>query len=159
MTSMDEPRRQDPGEDEARNPLRRRVLELLLGGGLVGLAASILVPVWNFIFPPASVPAAESGVVVGRKEEFPPNSGKIFLLGGEPAILIRTPSGEFRAFSAVCTHLACTVDYRSDLQHIYCACHNGHFDLTGRNIQGPPPRPLPRYEVRVRGDEVLVRRA
>jgi len=80
-----------------------------------------------------------------------PNSGQIFKFGNEPGILIRTPSpsGELRAFSAVCTHLACTVQYRDDLEQIWCACHNGHYDLNGINIAGPPPRPLPRYDLRV----------
>ncbi|HET8580537.1 MAG TPA: Rieske 2Fe-2S domain-containing protein, partial [Nitrospiraceae bacterium] len=61
-----------------------------------------------------------------------------------------------RAFSAVCTHLACTVQYRPDLIHIWCACHNGHYDLNGINIAGPPPRPLEPYVVNVRGDKIVV---
>ena len=73
-----------------------------------------------------------------------------------PAIIIRTAAGEYRAFSAVCTHLSCTVQYRSDLQHIWCACHNGHYDLFGRNVAGPPPRPLEPYDVNVRDDEIVV---
>ncbi|MDP2471857.1 MAG: Rieske 2Fe-2S domain-containing protein, partial [Candidatus Palauibacterales bacterium] len=58
--------------------------------------------------------------------------------------------------SAVCTHLSCTVQYREDLRQIWCACHNGHFDLNGRNVQGPPPRPLDAFDVNVRGDEIVV---
>jgi Rieske Fe-S protein len=48
------------------------------------------------------------------------------------------------------------VQYRDDFKHIWCACHNGHFDLTGRNIAGPPPRPLEEYRVEIRGEEVVV---
>ena len=51
-------------------------------------------------------------------------------------------TGNYRALSATCTHLGCIVQYRSDLQEIWCACHNGLYDLNGRNISGPPPRPL-----------------
>ena len=69
---------------------------------------------------------------------------------------MRTEKGEYRAFSATCTHLNCTVQYRADVKRIWCACHNGHFDLTGRNIAGPPPAPLESYEVHVAGDEVVV---
>jgi len=76
--------------------------------------------------------------------------------GVQPGILIRTPSGEFRAFSAICTHLQCTVQYREDLRHIWCACHNGHYDLNGKNIASPPPRLLEQYTVNIRGDEVVV---
>jgi Rieske Fe-S protein len=87
-----------------------------------------------------------------------PNTGQIFKFGSRPAILVRAPSGELRAFSAVCTHLNCTVQYRADLSHIWCACHNGHFDLNGQNIAGPPPRPLESFTVNVRGSQVVVTR-
>jgi Rieske Fe-S protein len=69
---------------------------------------------------------------------------------------LKTPGGELRAFSARCTHLDCTVQYREDLNHIWCACHNGHFDLAGRNIAGPPPTPLERFDVNVRGSQIVV---
>ena len=55
---------------------------------------------------------------------------------------MRTPDGQFRAFSAVCTHLDCTVQYKADTSQIWCACHNGLYDLSGNVVSGPPPRPL-----------------
>jgi len=71
--------------------------------------------------------------------------------------LIRTPStGEYRAFTAVCTHLGCTVQYRPDLQEIWCPCHNGIYDLQGRNVSGPPPRPLAQYQVHIQGQDIVV---
>ncbi|MGD2134955.1 MAG: Rieske (2Fe-2S) protein, partial [Gemmatimonadales bacterium] len=88
--------------------------------------------------------------------DVPPNSAQVFKFGSRPGILLRLASGEFRAFSAACTHLGCIVQYRPDLAHIWCACHNGHFDLNGRNIQGPPPAPLEQYTVNVRGGEIVV---
>jgi Rieske Fe-S protein len=90
--------------------------------------------------------------------DLPPNTGVIFKFGSRPGILVRTPSGELRAFSARCTHLDCTVQYRDDIGHIWCACHNGHFDLNGRNIAGPPPEPLEAYDVNVRGTQIVVSR-
>ncbi|MFO7768564.1 MAG: Rieske (2Fe-2S) protein [bacterium] len=147
-----------PADERGGEEGRRGFLGALLGTGAAGLAASILYPVWRFIFPPRSVRVAEAAVTAGRVEEFAPNSGKLFLLEGEPAIVVRTPEGEFRAFLATCTHLSCTVEYRSDLTRIYCACHDGRFDLNGRNVSGPPPRPLPALEVQVREGDVLVSR-
>ena len=74
--------------------------------------------------------------------------------------VVRTASGELRAFSATCTHLDCTVQYRADLEHLWCACHNGHYDLNDRNISGPPPRPLEGFEVNLKdGDIVIARRS
>ena len=78
--------------------------------------------------------------------------------GAAPAIVVRLATGELRAFSAVCTHLSCTVQYRSDLSQIWCACHNGHYDLNGRNVSGPPPRPLEPYDVSVRNEQIVLTR-
>lgn len=115
---------------------------------------SILYPVLRYIVPPAD--AAESSASSVTLDfgagEVPPNSGKIFKFGSEPGIVLRTPTGNLRAFSAICTHLSCTVQYREDLSPIWCACHNGHYDLNGVDIAGPPPRPLERYDVRELGD-------
>jgi Rieske Fe-S protein len=85
-----------------------------------------------------------------------PNTGQIFKFGSRPGILVRTSAGDLRAFSAVCTHLNCTVQYRSDLSEIWCACHNGHYDLNGKNVAGPPPRPLDAFVVNVRGAQIVV---
>lgn len=70
-------------------------------------------------------------------------------------LLIRKPDGEFIAYSRRCTHLSCPVDYQPEKDRLYCPCHNGAFSLEdGRVLQGPPPHPLPRIMVEVRGDEV-----
>ena len=144
----------------SENPLksRRTILNWILSSGLGAFVVSVVYPIWNFIIPPDSAEAQPGAVLAGKVDELKPNSGKVFRFGDKPAILIRTPEGELRAFSAVCTHLQCTVQYREDFQHIWCACHNGHFDLNGINIAGPPPSPLPPYRVRVKGDEVFVSR-
>jgi Rieske Fe-S protein len=71
---------------------------------------------------------------------------------------VRSKDGEFHAFSAVCTHLGCTVQYRPDLGVIWCACHSGRFDLNGINIAGPPPRPLVPLNVNIRDGQVFVSR-
>ena len=138
---------------------RRRFVNWVLGvsGGL--FTGSVLYPVLRYLAPPQVEEAPTNSVTLPFVAgEVPPNSGRIFKFGSEPGILVRTPGGELRAFSAVCTHLACIVQYREDLSHIWCACHNGHFDLHGDNIQGPPPRPLEEYVVNVRGDEITVSR-
>jgi Rieske Fe-S protein len=54
--------------------------------------------------------------------------------------------------------LGCIVQYRDDLSRVWCACHNGHFDLNGRNIEGPPPGPLEIYAVNVREGQIVVSR-
>lgn len=144
------------GEKEENRINRRTFLDYLLGIGIFATIASALYPVIKFVFPPKQAEAVQHNVVAGKVDELAPNSGKIFRFGNEPGILISTPDGELRAFSAVCTHLDCTVQYRSDFKHIWCACHNGHFDLMGKNIAGPPPLSLEQYEVSIRGEEIVV---
>ncbi|HEY7616817.1 MAG TPA: Rieske (2Fe-2S) protein, partial [Terriglobales bacterium] len=78
--------------------------------------------------------------------------------GNKPGILIRTAQDEWRAFSAVCTHLNCTVQFQDETQQIWCACHNGLFDLNGNVVGGPPPRRLDEFAVNLRGDDIVVSR-
>jgi Rieske Fe-S protein len=149
------------GEAEGHAPElpRRRFLDWLLGTSIGGLLAAVFYPVSRYVVPPPQPESTVSSVVLPMvTTDLAPNSGKIFKFGNKPGILIRTPTGQLRAFSAVCTHLGCTVQYRDDLEHIWCACHNGHYNLAGQNISGPPPRPLPAYDVRVSGDQVVVSR-
>lgn len=143
-------------EPDAEGVSRRTLLDWLLSGSLLSLAAAVFYPVIRYITPPKVTEAVASSVVAARVGELAPNTGKIFRFGSKPGILVRTASGEWRAFSAVCTHLECTVQYREDLERIWCACHNGHFDISGRNMAGPPPRPLDRFTVTVSGDDVVV---
>lgn len=138
---------------------RKRFVDWILGTTAGGFLMSVLYPVTRYLVPPDVAESAVSSVVLPfAVSEFPRNSGRIFRFGTQPGIMIRTSSGELRAFSARCTHLDCTVQYRDDLQHIWCACHNGHFDLSGRNIAGPPPEPLPPFEVNIRSDQIVVSR-
>ncbi|HYB19798.1 MAG TPA: ubiquinol-cytochrome c reductase iron-sulfur subunit, partial [Thermodesulfobacteriota bacterium] len=60
------------------------------------------------------------------------------------------------AFSLVCTHLACTVTWRPERNEFYCPCHDGSFDPEGQVINGPPPRPLERWKVEIKGDRVII---
>jgi Rieske Fe-S protein len=138
---------------------RRSVLTWFVRTSWGAFLASMLYPVTRFLIPPRVGESAAASVTIEiEPTSLKPNSGRIIKFGTRPAILVRTPANELRAFSAVCTHLACTVQYREDLQHIWCACHNGHYDLYGRNIAGPPPRPLEPYAVNVRGRTIVVSR-
>lgn len=140
------------------SPPRRRFVGGLLGGSLVASLLSFLYPVIRYLIPPQQADLGVDTVVAARAGELPMNTGKIFRFGHRPGLLVRTAEGEYRAMSATCTHLDCIVQYRPELHQVWCACHNGLFDLNGRNISGPPPRPLESYDVQVRGEEIIVRR-
>ncbi len=136
---------------------RRSFVDWLLGTSLGGFVLAVLYPAGRYLVPPEAGESSASSVTLPMgPDDIAPNEGQIFKFGSRPGIILRTPEGDLRAFSASCTHLQCIVQYRGDLNHIWCACHNGHFDLNGRNIQGPPPAPLEVYEVHVRGDDIVV---
>jgi len=138
---------------------RRSFLDYLLGTSALATLGAILYPIIRFMSPPQIVESAENSVVAAKLSEVPVNSGKIFKFGNKPGILVHTATGEFKAFSAVCTHLECIVQYKSETKQIWCACHNGQYNLSGKNIGGPPPRPLEEYKVNTRGDDVVVSKA
>jgi Rieske Fe-S protein len=137
---------------------RRGFLNWFLGTSFGAAAVAIFYPVLRYVNPPEIPEATVSRVLAARVDEIPLNSAKVFKFGSAPGILVRTAEGEFRAFTATCTHLDCTVQYRGDMTQIWCACHNGFYDLTGKNVSGPPPRPLENFVVKVLGDEVFVSR-
>ena len=145
-----------PPETHAVDSSRRKLLKRFLGGGILASLASFIYPVLRYIVPPVETNLGVDSVVAASANELKPNSAKIFRFGSRPALLIRTAEGDYRAMSATCTHLSCTVQYRKDVRQIWCACHNGTYDLNGRNMSGPPPRPLEQYQVHVQGDEIQV---
>ena len=131
---------------------RRSFLDALLTVGFVSTAAAIAYPVTRYLVPPQGGEPATASVTAGKVSALKPNSGVIFKFGSRPGILIRTAEGEVRAFSAVCTHLDCTVQFKADTAQLWCACHNGLYDLGGNVVSGPPPRGLEKYTVNLRGE-------
>jgi Rieske Fe-S protein len=69
------------------------------------------------------------------------NSYGVFVLRKSPTEVV--------AFSNVCTHLGCRVNWQADKKEYVCPCHDGHFNIDGRVVAGPPPRPLDTYETKV----------
>jgi Rieske Fe-S protein len=141
----------------SRDGTRRDFLNWFLGTTAGAFLLSVLYPLTRYLVPPPVEESTSRTVTLSIKpQEVKANTGQIFRFGSQAAILVSTPAGELKAFAAACTHLACIVQYRSDISHIWCACHNGHFDLNGKNIEGPPPRPLDEYVVNVRADQIIV---
>jgi Rieske Fe-S protein len=151
-------------EATAREPgsggvTRRSWASWLLGTSLGATLFACLYPVLNYLVPPASSEPSLSEFELDLKAaDVPPSSGRIVAVGGKPVLLLKNAAGELSALTATCTHLDCTVQYRADRTDVWCACHNGTYDLKGRNISGPPPRPLTPLEVYVRGEKIVVKR-
>lgn len=138
------------------NSGRRTFLSYLLGGSSLTFLAAVTYPVLKYLTPPTVKDSAVEAVDAGKADEFEKDSGKIVKYGNKPALVIRDSNGEFRAFLAVCTHLDCTVQYVPGESIIWCACHNGKYDLNGINTSGPPPRPLVPLKVNIQQGEVFI---
>ena len=138
---------------------RRRFLTWLARGGVLGWLASVMYPAIRFIMPPESGEANVSQVKLpfSRAEiEADPKKSKTFKFGRSLGLIVVTEAGQLRAMAATCTHLDCTVQHRPDLGIIWCSCHNGRYDLDGKNISGPPPRPLEQFVVEEIGEDIFV---
>jgi thiosulfate dehydrogenase [quinone] large subunit len=76
---------------------------------------------------------------------------------GNPAWVVRPSGDTYVAFSAVCTHAGCPVQYQASGVQFVCPCHGGVYDArTGRVLQGPPPAPLQQIPLRVVGGQLRV---
>jgi len=128
---------------------RRSFLNWFLGSSLVAVVGSFLYPIIRFISPPRIPEATTNQVEAGDTSDpvLLDKGYKIVRFGAEPVILVKVTDSEYRAFSATCTHLDCIVGYQKDRTRIFCNCHGGTYDLNGRNVAGPPPRPLTAYKV------------
>jgi len=99
-------------------------------------------------------------MVIGRTAELAAGSVKMFRYptANDPAILVRRTDGGLAAFSQKCTHLSCAVYYAAERNRLECPCHEGYFSAeSGRVLQGPPPRPLPRIRIETRGEFIVAR--
>ncbi|MBS1957509.1 MAG: Rieske (2Fe-2S) protein [Cyanobacteria bacterium SZAS-4] len=120
-----------------------------------------LLPIFMYLNPPQTeeTKSKVTSLEVCKLSELPKGTGRNFRFGSFPALVIHTDDGQLHAFKAICTHLGCTVQFRTDKQDIYCACHGGQYDpSTGKNIAGPPPKPLPALKAEVINDMVIVSR-
>ena len=127
---------------------RRSVLDLLLRVGLLGWLASALYPVIRYLTPlPLAGPTGPVRLTRDEVSKLERQKFAIVPVGRDRVLVLEDAAGELHALDAKCTHEGCTVRYQPDNAIIWCACHNGRFDLQGRVLAGPPPRPLARYAV------------
>jgi Rieske Fe-S protein len=94
---------------------------------------------------------------IAAAAEIPPGGVKLFAYPTpqDPCIMVRKPDGALVAYAQKCTHLSCAVYYSARENRLECPCHEGYFSVhTGRVLQGPPPRPLPRVRLEQRGDRI-----
>ncbi len=149
-------------EDRGEVATRRAFLAAAGAAGLCYTAA-LAYPIYRYLASPQEMAlsaTAVTEVTLKDAQEQPLGSVLMFKFGTSPAMLIHHEDGTWVAFSAVCTHLGCTVQYEPQANRIHCACHGGVYSAsTGGNVSGPPPKPLTRFKVAVNEAGVEVSRA
>ena len=143
-------------ECEAK-PNRRGVLELLLGAGVLGWMGSVVFPVLQYLKPLAAAGISGPVRLTAEDQAKLDCDHSVIVRAGSNRILVFEDAEQcLRALSARCTHEGCTVQFVPGDAVIWCACHNGRFDLDGRVLAGPPPRPLERHTARREADGTVL---
>lgn len=149
--------------DEPLDPSSRRLFLGVAGLAGAAYAAALAYPVYRYLASPVEMSAAAaavSEVMLKDAHKLAAGSVLMFKFGSAPTMLIHHADDTWVAFGAVCTHLGCTVQYQARQDRIFCACHGGIYNAhTGKNVAGPPPKPLKPFAVKLTGEGVLVTRA
>jgi cytochrome b6-f complex iron-sulfur subunit len=133
---------------------RRSFLTILTTAlGLTALG-SLAYPLFRFLLPIESSLKAKS--VILPLSQLPVDTTKDIMIGLTPAIVLNIRGKGYLAFSRVCTHLGCLVKYHRERQEFICPCHAGTFDLDGNVLSGPPPKPLPKFAVKIEGSNLVI---
>jgi Rieske Fe-S protein len=102
----------------------------------------------------ASTGGGSAAGALASTSEIPVGSGMIF--AAKQVVVTQPTSGEFKAFSAVCTHMGCIVNQINN-GIIDCPCHGSQYSIkTGAVVGGPAPKPLPAKQIKVTGDNIFL---
>ena len=137
---------------------RRGVLKTLLGFSIFSTLAAVITPIIGYLWPPVRQTTGQgSQVRAASLAELQIAGGLLATVEDKAIVLTYSDQSGVRAFSAICTHLGCVCQWEAQGMYILCPCHDGRFNAqTGAVISGPPPSPLPQWEVVVEGDDVFV---
>jgi len=142
---------------------RREFVKKSFFGVLALLGLGFLVPAIELVAPVSSRDKELAYFPLLAEEEIPRVGVKkaeltFAVLGKErkARVFVVASSKGPVVFSAICSHLGCLVSYHKEKQEFICPCHGGKYDLTGRNIFGPPPAPLTRFPLKIQDGMLLV---
>jgi cytochrome b6-f complex iron-sulfur subunit len=111
---------------------------------------------WTRRRPPYEEIKVEGWLQVASADEVTQNRIKQFAYGKIPGVIIND-MGEMRAFSLLCSHLGCVLNWSYHRKVFICPCHGGEFDSNGRAIVKPPEEPLKKFAVQVRESKIYVK--
>ena len=141
------------------NPTRRDFLSRLLNFWSLVTVIPIGTAIIRYVTPIQRDVDVRESLRVASVQDIEKNSAKIVRFNKEPIIIVHTRTGQFKAFSARCTHLGCIVQFKSEgTPHFACNCHGSQFDINGNNIAGPAPRPLSPFKAKVDKSSIVISR-
>jgi len=136
-------------------------------GGLIGLTVGI--PTLAYLLTPSLRKNEEDAWInLGALDEYSLGIPRLFQFtrtkvnGWERTgvsygvFVVRQDEKNVRVFSNICTHLGCHVNWHPEVQNYISPCHDGHFDILGNNISGPPPRPLDEFVTKIENGSLFV---
>lgn len=134
------------GAPPAKTRTRRSFIDVVLGLGFFGTMTSVVYPVLRYL-KPLGPSGAQGPLKLTKVDQATLERDHMLIVrSGTTRILVfEDGQQKLRALDARCTHEGCTVQFVPGESVIWCACHNGKFDLDGRVLSGPPPRPLARF--------------
>ena len=147
-----------PADDVRKGRFTRRAfIKGLLGVSVISMASMIVAPIVGFLIPPKQEASGPGGkVLAGTTADIPVGSGTVVAMGSSPVVVVNTNDG-VKAYSAVCTHLGCIVEFDQAAQQINCPCHGGRFNPGNVAVTaGPPPKALPPVTVEVEKDQIFL---
>ena len=134
---------------------RRRFLsQAVMGFGMLFGLGTLGFRFMQFLLPTTTDKQPET-VLIGAETRIPLGDAVPMDLGGHKILVLKTQDG-VAAFSRRCTDLGCLVSWNKEREQFVCPCHQGTFDKNGVNIAGPPPRPLDRFQIVKRGEQLYV---
>ena len=134
---------------------RRRFLsQAVMGFGMLFGLGTLGFRFMQFLLPTTTDKQPET-VLIGAETRIPLGDAVPMDLGGHKILVLKTQDG-VAAFSRRCTDLGCLVSWNKEREQFICPCHQGTFDKNGVNIAGPPPRPLDRFQIIKRGEQLYV---
>ena len=142
-------------EEIADVTTRRGFLEWLLVGCGTVIGAAMAGPALIYIWPSTQRGPVQQRVEAGSADAWEPWQAKALAVGEKPVLVVRMGE-QFKAFSAVCTHLGCLVHWDAQQKAFRCPCHAGTFDQSGKVVSGPPPKPLAQFNASVVQGKVYV---
>lgn len=149
---------------------RNEFVKITVGALGATIAGIVGLPAVAYVLSPAlKQQSLDAWVSLGQLDVYPIGEPTLFTFnrtkvnGWEKTVysygvyVYRKNEAEVIVFSNVCTHMACRVTFIEDAREYDCPCHAAKFDLEGNVTNGPPPRPMDRYEIKIEDGNLSIR--